>query len=166
MGMCRGVNMALGATIGGAFTDDSRIWYAAVLYVFFVEGITYIARNETGLIRVSRIGKGGLLVFTAWAGLAVLSYFNSGQFWLPIITLFLTAGIVYQIRRALRSREPFDVQRAVRWLLVHLVVFDVIIILSAGMFVAGLAGAGAAAADRSVEKANRYDVSLSFFPIN
>ena len=128
MGACRGLNVLLGASAGGVFgllVQPPAATMAAALTVY-VAGLTWIARGETtgGSTRDLLLGHTfvnlGLLAF-GWLTQTLASRFGPSAL---LIVLIVAVTANYRLSLIWKLRSSLTVRRAVRTLLLSIVVLD------------------------------------------
>lgn len=138
MGLCRGLNLLLGATVIPLFIPAA--WWAAFTVTFYITGVTIIAHDETkqgnklnmqfgiGLIAVSVLSVSSMIV-------AVMTISDTFH---PMTALPLLAGwlnlIISELRPAYRDPSPQNVGNAVKYCIFGLVILETIhLVLTVGL---------------------------------
>jgi 4-hydroxybenzoate polyprenyltransferase len=131
MGLCRTLNVLLG--MSASQEEWSPVYWAVALGIgIYITGVTVFARSEARKSGRWQLALGfGLLL----AGLGVLdrlTYWVRGDEWPPVFVpprwsifwLFITALVAWRCVRAIVSPVPGNVQSAVRYCILSLIVID------------------------------------------
>lgn len=154
MGICRGLNVLLGASVSlnqdGWSGIPEAAWWIAICLAIYVAGITWIARSEAGEIRRGPIVLGTAMIFLALLGYAGIG--RSSQFlqrvagarsleFFPLLILAVGFPILRRAFRAIKNLQPRTVQGAVITALRSMIVLDasVCIVAGQGSVIYGLA---------------------------
>lgn len=139
MGLCRALNVMLGASVALHSSDAKAAYlYAAVLCLYTL-GLTLLARNEAGESDAKSVKFAGniiqlsLLVITALAMLVTLPKFGWFGAWLACLA---AARIV--VYEAYIRPQPARVQKAVSRLITMFVPIDALVSVAAAGWLAGL----------------------------
>lgn len=145
MGVCRGLNVLLGASVslnqGGWSGIAEAAWWIAICLAIFVAGITWIARSEAGEIRRGPLVLGTLLILLALIGYAAIV--RSPQFlqrvggarsleFFPLLILAIGFPILRRAFRAIKNLQPRTVQGTVITALRSMIVLDASVCVVAG----------------------------------
>lgn len=145
MGVCRGLNVLLGASVslyqGGWSGIAEAAWWIAICLAIFVAGITWIARSEAAEIRRGPLVLGTILIIVALIGYAAIV--RSPQFlqrvggarsleFFPILILAIGFPILRRAFRAIKNLQPRTVQGTVITALRSMIVLDASICIVAG----------------------------------
>jgi len=131
MGACRGLNVLLGASVGGE-SGVSEAWQPALACALYIAGLTWFARDDSGRSRRWRLAAAAGMVAVAlgWAAWVL----GSMDRLVPVAAVVALGAFVGQrISRALRDPGPSAVRDAVGRLLLGYIPFD-------AAWAAGLAG--------------------------
>ena len=154
MGVCRGLNVLLGASVslnqGGWSGIPEAAWWIGICLAIYVAGITWIARSEAGEIRRGPLVLGAALILLALLGYAGIV--RSPQFlqrvggarsleFFPLLILAIGFPILRRALRAIKNLQPRTVQGAVITALRSMIVLDasVCIVAGQGSLIYGLA---------------------------
>lgn len=140
MGLCRGLNLALGLSASADF-GGPVCWLAAFFYGLVVTGVTWISRAEVHTGQRRTIALGAALqgvALSGWIGLASLAaWFPSGSDASLIVRalgvallLGITAGVGRKSLAAYRLAEPRTIQPAIKFAILSLVWLHAGLILS------------------------------------
>ena len=138
MGLCRTLNVLLGASAGpiaesGWCGFSTAVWAVAISIGVFVAGVTWLARNEASNSRRFQLVFGASIMLIGVGGLASMIYIQPVADSLPLkrqsyLFPILVAAIALPIARrclvAIASAKPSDVQAAVITSLRSLIVID------------------------------------------
>jgi 4-hydroxybenzoate polyprenyltransferase len=122
MGLCRGQNVLLGATVAGVALDESALVPAAAC-ALYIGGLTWFARDDARLSRRTHLAMAGLIVAGAlvWAASALLAE----KAWLALGLLAVLAMYVGQaMARAVAQPDAGPVRAAVGRLLLGYIPFS------------------------------------------
>lgn len=137
MGMCRTLNLLLGASAVVDFpvwTSHPELIVAAIIGVY-VMGITMFARSEA-----VQSGRSTLISGLGLCLLAILGWGTAAVYWAPgsvsRIALIMLVLIAFQISRkaipAIRTGEPQHVQQTIRIMLLSIAMLEAVVILCFG----------------------------------
>jgi len=141
MGLCRGLNLAMGLAI-----SPLQIWgiIAIAGYTVYIAGITYISRQETGVSSQKMLRVGFYLIITGITGIvtAYLLLANINSIFknpsesalissLLCLLIFLTRvkAIVTAWREVIASPQPESIQQLVKTGIISLPLFDMLLVL-------------------------------------
>ncbi len=144
MGLCRTLNVMLGASLlKGDVTSDS-LWLSwptylccvSVIMVIIIIVLNYLSRNEVRPHSRSPLIAGAAIILLGLAGLATTSWTvtepgNLNRIF-PLLILLLSAPVAIRFILAIRACQPQQVQFAVISLLKSLIVYDASICLLVG----------------------------------
>lgn len=124
MGMCRALNLLLGMSIVSIEFSSTRIIPIGLMWLY-ITSVTLFARDETGDIRPIRLTISTFCVCIASSGLISL-YWLLDVIHIEYIGLVFVLVIITGFRglQAIRDRTPHSVQRAVKAMILGLVLFD------------------------------------------
>ncbi|MFT3881913.1 MAG: UbiA family prenyltransferase [Gemmatales bacterium] len=143
MGLCRGLNLLLGATVLPEF-EPLALW-AAMTVTIYITGVTSIARDEVNTGQRKQILYGSVLILLAFISLSVMWFnFNlnvqKGKTEAKVIIAFLMAvwmGVtLVKLSRAIRLATPEAVQSTIKFCIMGLIALETIHL----MFSIGLSG--------------------------
>ena len=137
MGLCRGLNILLGASTVWAATapgwafgfSPTVIWVAASVFVL-ITGITWLARNEATQNAPFSLAPAGLVLGLGLVGLAAVPLMPGGDFpdgiktLYPLLILLVSIPIIRKALVAVATGKPEDIQKTVVALLRSLIIFD------------------------------------------
>lgn len=141
MGLCRGLNLAMGLAIA-----PLQIWgfIAIAGYTVYIAGITYISRQETGVISLRGLRLGFYLMLTG-IGCILTAYLLMADYdrllqnpdetafasIILCLMIFLTRvrSIVMAWRSALEMPQPETIQELVKNGIISLPLFDMLLVL-------------------------------------
>ncbi len=131
MGLCRALNLLLGMSVTGPLDWPKALPPAALTWLY-ITSVTFFARREASVSGAWRLRLGTIGVATAVGGLVGLPWLTDET---HLGFLFVVAGLLSWVchlgQTAMASRSPADVQRAVQWFVLSLVVFDACIAAAA-----------------------------------
>jgi len=122
MGLCRGLNVLLGATVAGVAVDERALVPAAAC-ALYIGGLTWFARDDARLSRRNHLAMARLIVAGAfvWAASALLAE----KAWLALGLLAVLAVYVGQaMARAVAQPDAGPVRAAVGSLLLGYIPFS------------------------------------------
>lgn len=132
MGACRGLNMALGLAAAGAAFSGANAAPVTSLWLY-VTSVTVFARTESRVSSRSRLTAGAGGILAGIVGLLAMPLFRTSvHAEYAVFAAFLLAATAPGLWRAMVTRRPADVQRAVRMLVLGLIVFDAAVAAAAG----------------------------------
>lgn len=135
MGACRGLNLLLGMAVIPAALNH---WYIAVIPIIYIASVTNISRGEVyGNNRIAMLVSVGLYAIV----LCTLVYFTfiSSYFMALVFILLFIAMILKPLLKALRSLAPTDVQSAVKFGVLGLILMNASWIALSGFWILALA---------------------------
>ncbi len=131
MGMCRAANLLLGMSVVDDWAVPSNVFAAFSLWLY-VASVTYFARFEAVESSRLRLGLGAAGVVTAIVGLVgVQSFLADANIWYLLLVGVLLGQVMVPIQRALTAGQPVDVQRAVKVMVLSVVLFDACLVFAA-----------------------------------
>jgi 4-hydroxybenzoate polyprenyltransferase len=134
MGLCRFLNVMLGASLAGsaaAMFAAPQVLVAGCLGVY-IAGLTWFARHEAiGDNKADLVG-GTAVMNLGIVGLAAVAYREAGAGRLQVIglLLFILAVINVRLFKAIRSGDPPDIGAGIRTALLSLVLIDASLVLA------------------------------------
>lgn len=131
MGSCRLLNVLLGLSLA-SFTEVPWLlrWHLAVIVGGYITGVTWFARQEAGRSDTLQLAAAaGVMALSAALAVALPLHRPSGQVtvaypYLIVVLVFLLAPAIV---RALRKPVPANVQAAVKYCILGLIVFDAVL---------------------------------------
>ena len=144
MGLCRSLNILLGASLlpGSAMTEtiglgwSLSVWWVAISLGVLITGLTFFARNEAKPEKRGPLIGGAAIILLGLAGFAAtgLTLTEPGKLAriFPLLIVLLSAPVAIRFILAIRSCQPGQVQFAVISLLKSLIVYDASICLLFG----------------------------------
>jgi len=131
MGACRGLNLLLGASIAADWSGPATGVAAGLLWLY-VASVTFFARREAAVSSRRRLGLGALGIVAAVMGLVTMQMALPGaDTWYLLLVGVLLGQVAVPAWRAVQSRSPGDVQRAVKTFVVSIIVFDACVVMAA-----------------------------------
>jgi 4-hydroxybenzoate polyprenyltransferase len=125
MGICRAANLWLGVTMAGPVSWSIVVFPCAMMWLY-VASITCFARHEAGESRIWQLRLGTLGAVAALGGLVCIPWkmpIPYLGFLVPLTVLIV--GLLRLASKAIETRAPNDVQKAVQWFVISLIGFDV-----------------------------------------
>ena len=132
MGSCRFLNVSLGASLAGTFSDvfSAPQLLLALGLGIYIAGLTWFARKEAGENRFDLVG-GSLLMLAACGGLlGIVASQPDRRMSVIYLLAFIAAVIASRLRRAVRSGLPPDIGSGIRTALLSLVLIDASLVLA------------------------------------
>lgn len=135
MGFCRGLNLLLGMAV---LPDSLSYFYLAIVPIIYIAAVTNISRGE-----VYGNNKTAILVSMGLYALVILTLiyfaFVSKNYLAFIFILFFTVMIASPLFKALKSLEPQDVRKSVKFGVLALILMNASWIAISGYWVLALA---------------------------
>ena len=135
MGSCRGLNLLLGMAV---LPDSLSYFYLAIVPIIYIAAVTNISRGE-----VYGNNKTAILVSMGLYALVILTLiyfaFVSKNYLAFIFILFFTVMIASPLFKALKSLEPQDVRKSVKFGVLALILMNASWIAISGYWVLALA---------------------------
>ncbi|MGB7528144.1 UbiA-like protein EboC [Sphingobacterium cellulitidis] len=135
MGTCRGLNLLLGMALLPASLE---YWYIAIVPIIYIASVTNISRGE-----VYGNNKTAMLVSIGLYAMVILTllYFTfvSKNYLAIIFILFFTFMIARPLFKALKSLDPMDVRKAVKFGVLALILMNASWIAISGFWILALA---------------------------
>lgn len=135
MGTCRGLNLLLGMALLPASLE---YWYIAIVPIIYIASVTNISRGE-----VYGNNKTAMLVSIGLFAMVILTllYFTfvSKNYLAIIFILFFTLMIARPLFKALKSLDPMDVRKAVKFGVLALILMNASWIAISGFWILALA---------------------------
>lgn len=135
MGSCRGLNLLLGMAV---LPDSLTYFYLAIVPIIYIAAVTNISRGE-----VYGNNKTAILVSMGLYALVILTLiyfaFVSKNYLAFIFILFFTVMIASPLLKALKSLEPQDVRKSVKFGVLALILMNASWIAISGYWVLALA---------------------------
>lgn len=135
MGTCRGLNLLLGMALLPASLE---YWYIAIVPIIYIASVTNISRGE-----VYGNNKTAMLVSIGLYAMVILTllYFTfvSKNYLAIIFILFFTIMIARPLFKALKSLDPMDVRKAVKFGVLALILMNASWIAISGFWILALA---------------------------
>ncbi|MCT1529426.1 UbiA-like protein EboC [Sphingobacterium daejeonense] len=135
MGSCRGLNLLLGMAV---LPDSLSYFYLAIVPIIYIAAVTNISRGE-----VYGNNKTAILVSMGLYALVILTLiyfaFVSKNYLAFIFILFFTVMIASPLLKALKSLEPQDVRKSVKFGVLALILMNASWIAISGYWVLALA---------------------------
>lgn len=135
MGTCRGLNLLLGMALLPASLE---YWYIAIVPIIYIASVTNISRGE-----VYGNNKTAMLVSIGLYAIVILTllYFTfvSKNYLAIIFILFFTLMIARPLFKALKSLDPMDVRKAVKFGVLALILMNASWIALSGFWILALA---------------------------
>ncbi|OYD47002.1 hypothetical protein CHU00_02735 [Sphingobacterium cellulitidis] len=135
MGTCRGLNLLLGMALLPASLE---YWYIAIVPIIYIASVTNISRGE-----VYGNNKTAMLVSIGLYAMVILTllYFTfvSKNYLAIIFILFFTLMIARPLFKALKSLDPMDVRKAVKFGVLALILMNASWIAISGFWILALA---------------------------
>ncbi|OYD43746.1 UbiA-like protein EboC [Sphingobacterium cellulitidis] len=135
MGTCRGLNLLLGMALLPASLE---YWYIAIVPIIYIASVTNISRGE-----VYGNNKTAMLVSIGLYAMVILTllYFTfvSRNYLAIIFILFFTLMIARPLFKALKSLDPMDVRKAVKFGVLALILMNASWIAISGFWILALA---------------------------
>lgn len=135
MGTCRGLNLLLGMALLPASLE---YWYIAIVPIIYIASVTNISRGE-----VYGNNKTAMLVSIGLYATVILTllYFTfvSKNYLAIIFILFFTLMIARPLFKALKSLDPMDVRKAVKFGVLALILMNASWIAISGFWILALA---------------------------
>ncbi len=135
MGTCRGLNLLLGMALLPASLE---YWYIAIVPIIYIASVTNISRGE-----VYGNNKTAMLVSIGLYAIVILTllYFTfvSKNYLAIIFILFFTLMIARPLFKALKSLDPMDVRKAVKFGVLALILMNASWIAISGFWILALA---------------------------
>ena len=134
MGTCRGLNLLLGMALLPASLE---YWYIAIVPIIYIASVTNISRGE-----VYGNNKTAMLVSIGLYAIVILTllYFTfvSKNYLAIIFILFFTLMIARPLFKALKSLDPMDVRKAVKFGVLALILMNASWIAISGFWILAL----------------------------
>jgi 4-hydroxybenzoate polyprenyltransferase len=136
MGLCRGLNFGLGlVAVPGA---DTWLWLAAVGYLLYIAGITYISRQETYVGQTKGLRAGYALIVAGFFAVVTVIFLKAGyrlvpsglsvESWRPVAAIILLSFLLKSLTarwiRALRDPRPATIMEVVKTGIISLPLLD------------------------------------------
>lgn len=135
MGGCRGLNLLLGMAV---LPDSLSYWYIAIIPIIYIASVTNISRGE-----VYGSNKTALLVSIGLYSIVILTllYFTySSKNYLALVFILLFSLMIGSpVSKALKSLQPQDVRKAVKFGVLALILMNASWIAIAGHWLLALA---------------------------
>jgi 4-hydroxybenzoate polyprenyltransferase len=146
MGLCRGANLLLGASMAGASllsdlaTGAGTRWYivvAAAAHALYVTGLTISARREAVTSLRSQLMLGwsvaavglGTMAGLPWIVPRATVQHLREPWWFVILWACMAAPVVRRSVVSVRHPDPPHVQAAVKQAILNLILFDAVLVL-------------------------------------
>ncbi len=130
MGMCRAGNLLLGVSAAGSPTGAAI--FAAILMWLYVASLTHFARFEATSTTRARLRVGSAGITLAVIGLiGIQSFLDGCNTWYLLLVGVTLGQVAVAAQRAVATAAPADVQRAVKVLILSLVLFDACLVFAA-----------------------------------
>jgi UbiA prenyltransferase family len=137
MGACRGLNILLGASAGGALflTIESPHFIAAAALMTYIIGVTVFARNEAGNVSTGLMAAGLTILLSgiaidAWM-FRYAGFQQSAVFAARTMLGLLAANLLLRGVRAIRTPQPRLVQKTVGFMLLCIIFLDAAVVFAA-----------------------------------
>lgn len=135
MGSCRGLNLLLGMAVLPA---SLGYWYIAIIPIIYIASVTNISRGE-----VYGNNKTAMLVSVGLYSIVVLTLiyftFSSKNYLALIFILLFTSMIAIPLFKALKSLNPLDVRKAVKFGVLALILMNASWIAISGFWLLAIA---------------------------
>lgn len=135
MGSCRGLNLLLGMAVLPA---SLGYWYIAIIPIIYIASVTNISRGE-----VYGNNKTAMLVSVGLYSIVILTLiyftFSSKNYLALIFILLFTSMISIPLFKALKSLNPLDVRKAVKFGVLALILMNASWIAISGFWLLAIA---------------------------
>jgi len=130
MGLCRFLNILMATSLAGSNLAVAERFHLATVIGTYIVGVTWFARNEAGHSSLIQLRAAMLTIIIAiFLGLSIALHRPTGS--VPIIYPYLIATflivILVPLVRASRRPDPKSVQKAVKYSILGLIIFDAVI---------------------------------------
>lgn len=122
MGLCRGGNLLLGASI--LTSNLTHFWYLAFIPIIYIPAITMVSRGEVHGGDQKNLKFGFAMYAFVILALCVLMFFLSKNYWAIPFILLLIYFIFPPLVKAIQEPAPANVMKAVKSGVISLIVLD------------------------------------------
>ncbi len=130
MGMCRSLNLMLGMSVAMPLIAREHFYAAALIWVY-ITSVTIFARKESQAGTTPGLQLGWWGMWLAIAGLAAFPLVSAANTQWQWIGVLLLAGLMLRFSwPALCSAEPKDVQKAVKTMVLAVILVDATLVLT------------------------------------
>lgn len=122
MGMCRGGNLLLGASIVNSNVYD--FWFLALIPIVYIAAITMVSRGEVHGGNKENLKLGLLMYSVVILALGMLMFFYSKNFWAMPFLLLFAYFIFPPLVKAMQEPLPANIMKAVKSSVISLIILD------------------------------------------
>jgi len=122
MGMCRGGNLLLGASIATSNVYD--FWFLAFIPIVYIAAITMVSRGEVHGGNKENLKLGVLMYAMVIISLGLLMFFYAKDFWAVPFLLLFAYFIFPPLVKAMNEPLPANIMKAVKSGVISLIILD------------------------------------------
>ncbi|TAH21731.1 MAG: polyprenyltransferase [Cytophagales bacterium] len=122
MGMCRGGNLLLGASI--VASNVYHFWFLAFIPIVYIAAITMVSRGEVHGGNKDNLKLGLLMYAAVVISLGLLMFFYSKDFWAVPFLLLFAYFIFPPLAKAMNEPLPANIMQAVKSGVISLIILD------------------------------------------
>ncbi len=138
MGLCRGLNLLMAMSVAWWF-DDGRPGLVVIAMTCYIASVTYFGRDEAGGGTTFRLATGGCFVLGSVLilGVAIVPEL-AADFFVSLLWAVMLVHFGRMVYRTVTKPSPQQVQRAMKALILGLIVFDATVAAAAVGWLGGV----------------------------